>query len=407
MKRISRIHDPLLFGLALTITVLGLFFIFDAGYARALLTNKGLIPPEFRSQLMVLPFAILLAFLVGGASPEKLQKWSRPIWALSLVALVLPFVPHLGIELNGARRWVKFWPVALQPAEFAKVAAILYFAAVFADRKAWPTKISRRKNFAMWLDSIALPKAKRCFPAFWALLAIYLVDREPDLGTALVIGFTAFAMFYVGGVTRKSLVALCAISLVGGLILVKHEPYRVERIRSHFSRWRTENIDGLGYQTVQSEIAMASGDAFGAGIGTGRAKHVLPATTTDYVMATVGEEFGFVGSLGVIALLGALTLRLLVLARRVQSRFASLTLCGVAGWIGFQTCVNAMMANATLVSIGIPMPFISSGGSSLLALWLAMGLCQAVLAPVAELKEAESADRVHGWRDGRTRLSRA
>ena len=154
---------------------------------------------------------------------------------------------------------------------------------------------------------------------------------------------------------------------------------------------------------------MASGGLFGVGIGNGRAKHILPATTTDFIMATIGEEVGLVGSLFVLSIIGAIVWRLKWLASRATDRFASLVLFGTAAWIGIQACVNVMMANGFLPAIGIPLPFISSGGSSLVALWMALGLCQSVLAPQPEPvveEEARETDR-NRRRHGRARLSRA
>src|SRR5262249_2869093 len=141
--------------------------------------------------------------------------------------------------------------------------------------------------------------------------------------------------------------------------------------------------------------------------GAGRAKHVIPATTTDFIMATIGEEFGLLGSLVVIGLIATLVWRLFWLAQRANTKFAMLVLGGVGTWIAVQACTNVMMANGFLPAIGIPLPFISSGGSSLISLWLAMGLCQSVLAPVPVPGEAELATGRDRWGHGRTRLSRA
>jgi cell division protein FtsW len=295
----------------------------------------------------------------------------------------------------------------LQPAEFAKLTSVLYLAGVFANRKAWPKKIKPRKNFAQWADTVAVPKMLRAAPIVWVLLAALLIEAEPDLGTAAVVGFTAFLMMFVGGVTRKSLVVAVLLCVLGLTAVVVKEPYRLERITQHSDRWSQDNVDDTDFQTDQAETAMASGGAFGAGLGNGRAKHVLPATTTDFIMATVAEETGLFGSYILLAVLAALVLRLLRQAALTHDPFARMVLTGVAGWIGIQTCVNMMMANGFLPAIGIPLPFISSGGSSLIALWFALGLCQSVLAPKPLTVEEGHALTDHGWRDRRAHLSRA
>jgi len=205
--------------------------------------------------------------------------------------------------------------------------------------------------------------------------------------------------------------AITVCGLIGGYGLVHSQGYRSDRIANHASRWTAQNIDDTSYQTVQSEYGMASGGLLGVGFGNGRAKHVMPAATTDFVLATVGEETGLVGTLAVLALLGGIVWRLVHNARRAPTEFGRLVCAGTAAWIGIQTTVNVMMANAFLPAIGIPLPFISSGGSSLLALWIVFGLCQTVLRPqlaaVAVSEEDADAAGSHRGRDRRARLSRA
>jgi cell division protein FtsW len=254
---------------------------------------------------------------------------------------------------------------------------------------------------------VAVPKIKRFMPALWVLLAIALIAKEPDLGTAAILAATAFVLGIVGGVSRKSLVWVGVIGCLGATLFVYAEPYRLDRISNHLHRYDASNVDDVGYQTVQSELAMASGGLFGVGAGAGRAKHVLPARTTDFIPATIAEEFGFVGWLVVVGLLGALVIRLFLLAPRSPTRFGALVLYGVGTWIGVQSVTNLCMANGFLPAIGIPLPFLSSGGSSLLALWAALGVCQSALAPLPKPKEVPVAPGHHGWRHRRPRLSGA
>ncbi len=407
IKSAGRLSDPILFWLALALTGLGLLFIFDAGYARSMRDGRGMIPKEFYNQVAFLFAGLLIAWWVGRVSQLKLKKWSVGIFLIGMLMLVAVEIPGIGVEMSGAHRWIGVSPFLLQPAEFFKVAAIIYLAGVFADRKAWPKKLPHFSNWAAKMDALAWPKIKRCLPAVWVFVGIVLVEREPDLGTAAVVVGTAFVMFILGGVSRTTLITGMLFVGLGTMFMVKAQPYRMERIVNHEHRWDPKNVDDVGYQTVQSELAQATGGWGGVGVGAGRAKHVMPATTTDFVMATVAEEFGFLGSLTVIGLLGALVARLMWLAQMAHTRFASLVLGGVAAWIGIQSCTNIMMANGFMPAIGIPLPFISSGGSSLIALWLAMGVCQAVLRPVPVAKEAlVEADRNRG-RYGRTHLSRA
>jgi cell division protein FtsW (lipid II flippase) len=383
---------------------MGLFFIFDAGYARSIQKGWGDIPPEFMGQLKYVGFAVAAWIMGSSVKAEKWSRYSKIVWIVSLLGLVA--VKVVGSTMNGARRWVDLGPFNIQPSEFVKIAAILYLAGVFADRKPWPEKMPRCKDWAHWLDKVAIPKLVRCLPAIWVLVAVGLIEKEPDLGTGAVVAATAFCMFCLGGASKKTLLVGAVLGLMGCAFLVKQEPYRMERILSHTSRWDAKNVDDQSYQTVQSELAMATGGLIGVGPGAGRAKHVLPAPTTDFIMTTVAEEFGLVGALTVLSVLCALVLRLLMLAQRTTAPFQRLVLAGTACWLGIQTCVNMMMANGFAPAIGIPVPFLSSGGSSLVALWLALGICNSVLAPVPA-KEVANASSRNGWRDRRTHLSRA
>lgn len=401
-----RIYDGPLLMLASLATLVGLVFIFDAGYARSLLLGNGAIPREFRTQLMFAPVALIAAAVASRVPAESWRKFSKLLWLVTLLALAAPMLPGIGIERNGAHRWIGLGPVEVQPAEFAKLAAIVYLAGVFAGRPRWPSRTPRFRNRVQYFDSVVVPKFMRILPGLWVLLAVVLIEMEPDLGTAAVVAVTAFAMFVAGGASRKTLLVGGLLAVLGVTALVMQQPYRIDRINVHRDRWSAKNLDDTAYQTVQSEMAMATGGVVGVGIGAGRAKHVLPAATTDFVTATVFEEFGLLGALAVLGLIGAFVMRLLTLAQRAATPFGSLVLVGVAAWIGIQSCVNIMMANGLLPAIGIPLPFVSSGGSSLVALWLAVGICQSMLAPQVA-KEGEVATGRHRWRNRRTRLSRA
>ena len=404
MNRAWKHFDIPLIAFAAAISLVGIFAIFDAGYARSLATGKGPIPREFAQQL---GFCVASFLIAAGTAFVNVRFWKRAagvIWAVSLLLLLA--VEKFGHEQNGAQRWIKIAGIPVQPAEFVKLATVIYLASVFANRAKWPTNIPRRKSFDHWLDTIAMPKLKRAMPAIMIAIAAVFIEREKDLGTAAVVASISFGMFFIAGVSRNSLIAIVVLSVAGAGAMIAKEPYRWERISQFQSRWQGDNVDDSGYQTVQSQLAMASGGVAGVGIGNGRAKHVLPATTTDFVMATVSEEFGLLGTWTILGLLALLVMRLFALAQKATTRFGMLICYGVAIWMGIQGCVNLLMANGTLPAIGIPFPFVSSGGSSLIALWLALGLCQAALVPIPVKEESHAPSRDRG-RNRRTHLSRA
>ncbi len=391
--------DPILGVLAAVLTIVGCFVIFDAGFARAIQNGEGMIPVEFRNQLI---FGVLAGFVAWGVSRVRGVMWQRfawPIFGLAFMGLLT--VKVIGLELNGAQRWIKLGPITLQPAEFMKVATILMIAAVIAKRQPW--KHPRTRDWAEYADRVIVPKLKRLAPMFAVLAAVVCIEMEPDLGTAAVVGATGYFMFLFGGITRKSAIAVSLIAFLIVGFLVIRSPFRMERVTNHFHRWEADRIDDVGYQTVQSEIAMASGSWAGVGIGTGRVKHLMPAATTDFVFATVAEEVGFLGVMGILSLMGALIWRIWRLAEKCVNKFAQNVCYGVAIWLSIQASVNLMMANGFLPAIGIPFPFISSGGSSLLAVMIAIGLCQSVAGMREEEKHEVSG---HRRRNRRARLSR-
>lgn len=396
--------DPVLLWLAVAATVLGLLAIYDSGYARAA-ADGMVVPREFRSQV-VSTIAAVFAGIACWSVPRK--NWRALAWAAyGVTVLSLVAVKLFGTEINGARRWIDLKVLTIQPAEFAKLSVILILASVLAFRKPAPKVPRRPRHWAESLDWVWVPRVRRAWPLLLVLLAAVLVLVEPDLATAMVIVAVSGLMMVLGGVSRGSLVSLGAIALVVVTLLVIKEPYRMERFLHHGDRWQVENIDGIGYQTTQSEAAMAYGGLTGTGIGEGRAKHTLPAPTTDFIVTTIAEELGFVGVLVLLAIMGGLTWRLMVLARTASDKFGKLVLGGVGAWIGIQTCTNIVMANGFAPPIGVPMPFVSAGGSSLMALWMALGVCQSVLRSSSPEEATEVETGRHRRWNRRARVSRA
>ncbi|MBL8049506.1 MAG: FtsW/RodA/SpoVE family cell cycle protein [Chthonomonas sp.] len=392
-----RVGDPQALFLAALCTVIGIFLIYTAGFARAL-DRDGIMPREVLVQIGA---TVLMVFVAAACSRLDIEWWRKragQFFAGAFVLLVLVMAPVIGYTQNGATRWIKLGPINLQPSEIAKVAVVLFLAATFCYRKPMAKPLKSNASTSRKLDWLWQNRGVRALPLLMVLAVALKIELEPDLGTAAVIMAIAAGMLFVGGVSKKSLAILTLVGTIGLVGLVKSQAYRMERILNHGNRWEQKHIDDIGFQTTRAEAAMAGGGVVGAGPGAGWAKHFLPAATTDYIMATIGEEFGLIGSLFVIGLLGLLVFRFASEGHRLLSkadkllssgsdptevrrlRFAGLVLLGLAFWIGIQTAVNVMMANGTLPSIGIPLPFFSSGGSSLIALWIAVGLGQSAAA---------------------------
>ncbi|MBS1704088.1 MAG: FtsW/RodA/SpoVE family cell cycle protein [Armatimonadetes bacterium] len=395
--------DTTLFWLALASSILGLVFILDSGYVQSMRIGQGLLPRPFLMQAIMLGVGVGAFFLVRRANPQKLSKRALVWMGVAFLGLIL--VEVVGVSKNGAKRWLGTDTINLQPAEFMKVGAILYLSYALARKKAWQATWEKRKRERGWVNQVLVPKLERLWPAFVILLAVALVEHEKDLGTASVILATSIAMFFSAPVTWKSVTTIGLILILGLVGFVWKEPYRLERFTVHPHRWEREYINDETYQTTQSELAMVSGKLVGVGFGSGRAKYMLPATTSDFIMATVGEECGFWGPAVCLALIGGICFKLLQNAKQQKDRFRALFLTGTAWWLGIQACTNLMMANATLPAIGIPFPFISAGGSSLVALWIAIGLCDRLSSAPEPSKEVVVEGHRHGWRNRRTRLS--
>lgn len=372
-ERIRIQSDTTLFWLALAASVLGLVFILDAGYAQSAKIGAGLLPRAFFTQIFMLATGVVGFFVVRRIKADSLQKmapWVMGIGFLSLIAVEL-----VGVSQNGAKRWLGTASISVQPAEFMKVAAILYLAYALARKKPWQATWEKRRKQRGWVHQVLVPKIERLWPAGIILLAMFFIEREKDLGTSSVILATSMALFFTAPVTWKSVTSISLVLIVGLGAFVWKEPYRVKRFLVHPHRWEREYINDETYQPINSELAMVSGKMVGVGFGSGRAKYLLPATTSDYIMATVGEECGFWGPAICLLLVGGISFKLLITAKQQRDRFKAFVLSGTAWWLAIQACTNLMMANATLPSIGIPFPFISAGGSSLIAIWLALGIC--------------------------------
>ncbi len=395
--------DQNLFWACLIATLVGLVAIWDAGYAR---TDGSVFPREVRYQSGYIFFAILCCWLCIKI-PKHVWRWLGWVGLLtSFAALAVVELTPLGYEIGGAQRWIKIGPMTIQPSEFIKLASLMFLAATMANYEAWQVPKKAFINFGQRIDRLWWPKTKRAFPFLLVVILAIAVERQPDLATGAVIMVTSLMVIAVAGVSRRSLVTLAAVFIVLGGVAIVEQPYRFERFRVHAQRWEPENrLDG-GFQTVVSEAALARGGLTGVGVGNGTAKQSLPAPTTDFVLTTVGEEFGLVGVLAIVTILGFITLRFLVLAARSEDKFGRLALTGLATWIGVQTATSVMMVNGALPPIGIPLPFISYGGSSLVALWMGVGIAMTMVAQEKTKEVAEPETGSYGWRDRRARISR-
>ena len=288
---------------------------------------------------------------------KKLADSSKVIMLISLALLVLVLIPGVGSSAGGARRWMRFFGLGFQPSEIAKLALIIYLADL----------TSRKRYMIQDFKFGFLP------PLLVTGLTGALVLVEPDMGTSVAILFIGFLIMYVAGARIKHLgiVALGAIPVLALAVLYK--PYRVRRMLAFIDPW--SDAKGSGFQVIQSFIALGSGGLIGVGLGSSKQKlFYLPESHTDFIFSIIGEELGFLGTASVLLIFALLIWFSLRLALRIKEQFASRVVLGISAMIAFEVIVNIGVSTGMMPTKGLPLPFISYGGSSLVCHLAAMGI---------------------------------
>ncbi|OPZ59485.1 MAG: Lipid II flippase FtsW [Deltaproteobacteria bacterium ADurb.Bin510] len=280
---------------------------------------------------------------------------------LAMVSLALCFVPGIGVMGGHARRWINLRVVTLQSSEFVKLILILFLANFLS-----------KKNLDITRFSTGI------LPVLIVMGAIALmIFAEPDFGTAATIGIWTLIVLFVAGMRWKHLLSLAALAVPIGIGMMVMAPYRRARLVSFLDPW--QDMYGGGYQIIQSMVAFAKGGIFGVGLGEGTQKlFFLPAPHTDFILSSLGEELGFLGVFGVIALFGVWIWRGLKIAQATNDDFGFYLVVGSVTLIGLQAVLNMGVAMSVLPNKGLALPFFSCGGSTLVATMLISGLVLSV-----------------------------
>lgn len=292
---------------------------------------------------------LFLLFVFSRLPYNIWNKFALPLFGATLLLLVLVLVPGLGTSAGGARRWIDLGVIDFQPAELAKFTLCIYFAHFFAKRTA-------------------------ILPFLAALvLVVGLVLAEPDLGTAAIITLFSAIIYFVSGANLTYFLALLPLGLVGGLGYILTSSYRKERLLTFLNP--TVDPQGASYHIRQVLIALGSGGLFGLGLGQSRQKYLfLPEPATDSIFAVIGEELGFIGGGVVIALFAFIIWRGFLIAGRAKDPFGRLLAVGITSWIGIQAFINLAAMVALIPLTGVPLPFLSYGGSALIFTLAAIGI---------------------------------
>ena len=312
----------------------------------------------FRHILVGLVPGILLGFLAFKIPLSFLKKWTPALFLINLFLMVLVFIPKIGITLGGSSRWINLGITSFQPSELLKITFILYLA-FWLSAKTEKTKDSKFPTLIAFLVIIGLV----------SLLLIF----QPDISTLGIIVGCAILMYFLAGTPFKHSLLILATSLAGLAVLIRIAPYRLDR----FLVFIKPDIDpmGISYQIKQALIVVGSGGILGTGLGTSILRfRFLPQSMSDSIFAIFSEEAGFIGGLILISLFLIFAWRGFAIAKKIQNKFYRLTALGITSWIVLQTFINIGSMVGILPLTGIPLPFISYGGSAIVAELIGVGI---------------------------------
>ncbi len=315
----------------------------------------------FRKHLLALGGGLVVMLLISRVRLDLLERWAGVVLPLCLLLLLAVLIPGIGVERGGARRWLALGGFSLQPSEFVKLGLVLFLAR-------W---ISRHRERMAQFGTGVLP----------ALLSVgvccALILRQPDFGTAVICGVLALLMLYVGGARPSHVLGLVLCGAAGIALAIHVAPYRMRRLLAFMDPFA--HAQDAAFQLVQSLIAIGSGGATGVGLGQSRQKmHFLPEAHTDFIFALVGEELGLLGALAVLALFAVVAVRGFRVATRHPDSFASRLAFGLTAVLILSAVVNIGVVLGVLPTKGLPLPFLSYGGSALVATLLEVGVLAAL-----------------------------
>ena len=391
-----RKEQPLEHRLLLTATFCllagGAVMVYSASSARTLLEGQGDGTMYLVKYLAYGSLGLIAMHLLSRYGLEHVRRYTPWLVAIAFVLLLLVLIPGFGLRINGARRWLGVGPLQFQPSEIMKIALVLHAAAVLSARP----KISR--NLKLIVGPILGVGGA----------AVLLIMAQPDLGTSLVICFTMAAMLVAAGVPMRQLGMVAAVGAFLIVVFAIVEPYRRARLTAFLHPWA--DAGGSGFQAVQGQIAIGSGGLLGHGPGQSVQKiFYLPEAHTDFILAVIGEELGLAGVSALLALYGMIGYAGLRTARNAKGAYAKLLAGGLTSLILCQALLNVYAVLGLAPLTGVPLPFISSGSTSLIVLLCAMGLLLNVAGGgSAHLRAVEgsserSSRRDRGGRDGRPR----
>lgn len=341
--------------LVVLVAAFGVLMVYSASYYAA---EKQFGDAFYFMKKQLVGFILgVVAMLAAGFFPYRnLKKLKWPALIVSLALLAAVFIPGLGVENYGATRWIGLGPITIQPSEIAKFGFII-FAAAYASEKP-----ERMKKFTGMLPVLAAGGG-----------ICLLIIAEPNMSVTMVVGILMVAMLFLSGVKiRHFLIILLPIALAVPVLIVM-EPYRLQRLYAFLDPWSSPQ--GEGYQLIQSLYALGNGSWLGTGLFKSMQKYrYLPFAESDFILAVIGEEFGYVGIILLFLVFGAIVFCGIRTAARCKDMFGFLTASGITAVYAIQVVINALVVSGSIPPTGLPLPLVSSGNTSLIITMAAMGV---------------------------------
>jgi len=367
-SRQSLLHgfDPVLTAVVGLLLFIGTLLVWAA--TRDWYTRNGLDGQYYlKRHIINILIGLVLAYGVTVIDYRLLRAYTPFLWGAGVLGLVIVLIPGLGAEINGAKAWIALpGGFQIQPAELAKIAIIIGMSMILSERSHDSDGPTTRDV----LQSLAI-----------AAIPVLLIILQPDMGTVLIISAAVVTIVAVSGVPARWVTGLLLIAVLGGFVAVKAgviSEYQVNRLQTFVDP--TADTQGAGYQLRQARITVGSGGLIGTGLFNGPQTNgrFVPEQQTDFIFTVAGEQLGFIGSGAILILYLILLMRGFSIARRTNDPFGRLVCTGVIAWFAFQIFENIGMTLGLMPMTGVPLPFISYGGSSMFATLIGIGLLQNV-----------------------------
>lgn len=379
----------ILLGVTVLLLLFGTVMIFSGSFATSYLYQKDSFY-YLKRHLIAIFLGLLALYFFSRFDYRQLKKLSLPLMAFSLSLLILVLVPGIGKIAGGSSRWLSLYFFNFQPSELAKVAFVIYAAHLFS-RKGRNLKNPQELFFPL---------------SIWLGLFLALLLLQPHFGTAVIVTITFFVLAFLSGAKKRHLLALSSLGLLAFFFFIFSAEYRFRRLVAFLNPWA--DPQDKGFQIIQSLLAFGSGGITGVGLGMSRQKFLyLPAAHTDFILSIIGEELGLLGTLATVFLFLALAYAGFKISSQAKDRFGQLLAAGLTSLILLQVIINMAAVTGLLPVTGIPLPFLSFGGSSLVFSLSAIGILLNIstLKSKKEKVKKDESDNLWRW-NRRPSLSR-